>query len=313
MRPAVAVRCESGQPDAGGLAEHTGGVNWFSDGGADYAQSRPDYPREVVRFLAEVAPPGAGARWVIDVGCGTGQFTEQLAAVYPAVIGVDPSADQLANAVAHRTGGRIEYACGTAERLPIADGAVSLVTAAQAAHWFDLPRFWGEVRRVTAPGAVVALATYGKLVVGRPGDDPRVDGGAGRAGAAAGRTGIADDPPQSDRDRGIDSAGVRFQRFYSEEIAEFWPPERAMVENGYADVEFPFDECAAPAAAIRRSWTLDDLLGYVGTWSATRNLRARGRSDLHDRFVADITGLWGPREVRRPVEWPVSMRVGRVG
>ncbi|WP_182348439.1 class I SAM-dependent methyltransferase [Tomitella gaofuii] len=281
-------------------------MNWFSDGGAEYARSRPDYPPEVVRYLAEVASPESGrVRWAVDVGCGTGQFTEQLAAVHPAVIGVDPSVDQLANAVAHRTGGRIEYACGAAERLPIADGAACLITAAQSAHWFDLPRFWDEVRRVAAPGAVVALATYGKLAVGRPDDDAQRDG-------AVGRTDIADELTKSDRDRGTDSAGARFQRFYGEEIAEFWPPERAMVENGYADVAFPFDECTTPAATIRRSWSLDDLLGYVGTWSATRNLHEQGRSDLIDRFVADITELWGSREIRRPVEWPVSMRVGRV-
>ncbi|QDQ98754.1 class I SAM-dependent methyltransferase [Tomitella fengzijianii] len=288
-------------------------MNWFSDGGADYALSRPDYPPEVVRHLAGVAPPGAGgAGWVVDVGCGTGQFTEQLATAYPAVIGVDPSADQLANVRAAAGGdriGRVAYACGAAERLPIADHVASLVTAAQSAHWFDLPRFWDEVRRVTVPGAVVALATYGKLVVGPPGDAslPVPDtGGTIRTGGAAA-------PLQSDRDRGIDAAGARFQRFYGEEIARFWPPERAMVENGYSDIRFPFEELAAPAATIRRSWRLDDLLGYVGTWSATRNIHARGHGDLIDRFAADMAELWGPPELRRPVQWPVSMRVGRVG
>jgi ubiquinone/menaquinone biosynthesis C-methylase UbiE len=127
--------------------------NWFAQGGSAYAKFRPSYPAELAAFLALVAPDKSLA---VDVGCGTGQLTAQLASHFGQVIGLDPSPDQIANAIQHP---HVRYECAPAERLPLDAGTVSLVTAAQAAHWFDLPAFFGEVRRVAAPGAVVALAT----------------------------------------------------------------------------------------------------------------------------------------------------------
>ena len=69
--------------------------NWFDQGGAAYARFRPEYPPELAAFFARVAPTPALA---VDVGCGTGQLTTQLAEHFERTIGLDPSADQLANA-----------------------------------------------------------------------------------------------------------------------------------------------------------------------------------------------------------------------
>lgn len=60
-------------------------------------------------------------------------------------------------------GERVTCGCAPAEQLHLADGSASLITVAQAAHWFDLPAFYREVRRVGAPGGVVALISYGVL------------------------------------------------------------------------------------------------------------------------------------------------------
>src|SRR5690606_18351837 len=126
--------------------------------------------------------------------CGNGQLTTLLAAHFEAVVGVDPSADQIANA---RAAGRIRYVESPAERLPLPGAVADLVTAAQAAHWFDLPAFYREVQRVAAPGAVLALVTY---------DVPRLG------------------PPLDER----------FLRFYRVETGPFWSPERDLVDSGYA-------------------------------------------------------------------------------
>jgi len=40
---------------------------------------------------------------------------------------------------------------------------VDLATAAQAAHWFDLPAYYAEVRRVNPAGGIIALVSYGVL------------------------------------------------------------------------------------------------------------------------------------------------------
>jgi len=243
--------------------------NWFDQGGRAYARFRPEYPPELAAYLASAAPDD---RLAVDVGCGNGQLTQLLAPHFQRVIGLDPSADQIANAVPHA---RIHYDCASAERLPVPDASASLITAAQAAHWFDLPAFYREVRRIALPGAVVALVSYGVLNL------------------------------EPDLDR-------RFQAFYRDEIGPYWPPERKLVDTGYATIDFPFEEIAPPSLAIRLEWRLAEFLGYVSTWSATRSAREAGREALLVAFAADLAALWGDPDTARPVSWPINMRIGRV-
>lgn len=218
-------------------------------------------------FLASLAP---SADLAVDVGCGTGQLTAQLAPYFESTIGIDPSADQLDNA---RPQERIRYVQGPAEDLPVPDGSAALITAAQSAHWFDRPAFYAEVRRIAATGAVLALVSYGVLELEEP-------------------------------------LRERFRRFYHHEIGPYWPPERTLVDSGYADIDFPFDEFPAPPMQIGKSWTLDDLLGYLSTWSAVRRADEAGRSDVLHNFAADLAQLWGEPATTRRVTWPVNMRVG---
>jgi SAM-dependent methyltransferase len=249
-------------------ASHTA-RNWFDQGGGNYARFRPDYPPALAAWLAEQAP---GRQLAVDVGCGNGQLTALLGAHFERVIGFDPSADQLANATPHA---KVVYQRAAAEQLPVADGSVSLITAAQAAHWFDIPGFYAEARRIAAPGAVLALISYGVLSLGP----------------------------------GLDEV---FRRFYDDDIGPYWPPERALVDSGYATIDFPFAEFTAPPMQIRLQWTLDQLLGYVSTWSATRAVREAGKEHVLTRFADQLGAAWGEPAQARTVTWPVSMRVGRV-
>ena len=242
--------------------------NWFDQGGRAYARFRPEYPRELAAYLASLAPDHGTA---VDVGCGNGQLTQLLAPYFGKVVGLDPSADQIANAIPNE---RIDYRCAPAEQLPLPDASASLVTAAQAAHWFDLPAFYREVRRIARPGAAVALVSYGVMKL-----EAELD--------------------------------ARFQKFYWDEIGPYWPPERKLVDSGYATIAFPFEELAAPALEIRLDWHLSEFLGYLTTWSAVRSAREAGREDLLIAFANDIGAAWGDPNRRRPVRWPINMRIGR--
>lgn len=209
------------EPGQAGRAGH------FQSGADDYAAARPVYPPELSAALAEVAP---GRGLAVDVGCGSGQLTLALAEQFEAVVGVDVSPAQLAEAPAHP---RIRWLESGAEALPAADGAADLVVVAQAAHWFDLPLFYAEASRALRPGGVIALVTYGPAQVSGP-------------------------------------LSARFARFYATEIAPFWPPERVHVENGYRDLPFPFPRIPMPPLAISAEWPLARLLAYVRSWSAAR-------------------------------------------
>ena len=65
-----------------------------------------------------------------------------------------------------------------------------------------------------------------------------------------------------------------------------------------------------PQIAIHRTWTLEEFLGYVSTWSAVRRLREAGRQDVLAEFAADIAALWGPPDSALSFSWPINMRLG---
>ena len=101
------------------------------------------------------------------------------------------------------------------------------------------------------------------------------------------------------------------RRLYAETLGPYWPSERSLVENGYRDVEFPFDEVAAPDLAIERSMTLAAFAGYVGTWSATRRYRDATRVDPVPGLLREIEEAWGAPHALRLVRWPLAIRAGR--
>lgn len=118
----------------------------------DYDAARPGYPHALREWVLGrlPAPPAT----VLDVGCGTGIASRLFAVGGSRVVGVDPSLPMLAKAV--RRGGGPAYAGGEVAALPVAGGAVDLVTCAQAFHWFDRDRALAEFRRVLRPGGACA-------------------------------------------------------------------------------------------------------------------------------------------------------------
>jgi SAM-dependent methyltransferase len=207
-----------------------------------------------------------------DAGCGSGQLSTLLPARFAHVIATDPSADQIAQAPAHPG---VEYRQTSAEASGLEAGSVDLAVAAQAAHWFDLPRYYAEVRRVVRPGGLVALLAYGVVHV--------------------------------DRD-----LTVIVERFYWQTLAGHWPSERKIVEEGYRALPFPFPELHAPAFAMTATWTLAQLLGYVRTWSAVQAIERERGSDAYAGFARALGAAWGDPDMRRAVRWDLALRLGRV-
>lgn len=129
----------------------------FSSKVTDYVASRPDYPAALFDTLRIpcCVPDGAN---VADVGAGTGLLTQGLLAQGYTVTAIEPS-DGMRAAADHALAQFAGYrsASGTAEQLPLADASVDLITAAQAFHWFDIPRARVEFLRVLKPQGQVAL------------------------------------------------------------------------------------------------------------------------------------------------------------
>ena len=245
------------------FADHFSGVS------AAYAAFRPRYPDALFDFLAQVAPARDD---VWDAGTGSGQAAVGLARHFKRVVATDASASQIEHATRDP---RIQYRVCRAEACDLGDQSMDLVTAAQALHWFDRPRYWAEARRVLRPEGVIAVWTYVMLQIAPP----------------------------------IDKI---VYRFYKDVVGPFWPPERRITEERYQTIEFPFAEFAAPNFVIEQPVTLDDVAGYVRTWSATHAFIKQHGEDPVERLVTELAAVWGDSQQSRLGRWPVAMRVGRI-
>ena len=240
--------------------------NPFEQGGARYAAGRPVSPGKLAFTLEGLV---SNHTLAVDVGCGTGQLSVLLAEHFKSVRAFDPSESQLAHARPHP---RVSYARAPAEALPIASGSANLITAAQAAHWFDRPRFYAEVRRIAAPGAVLALITYNNAEADTEAMKP---------------------------------IGQLYQA-----LDPWWRPEREDVETAYARFDFPFDAIPAKGGAIIHDWTFEEMRAYLESWSARRAARADGEDEMINGYLDKARKAWGEGEIR--VRWPITIRAGFV-
>lgn len=141
-----------------------------------YAEYRPDYPADAVRWCTAPAGGDIGSLRVLDLGAGTGKLTALLARLGADVTAVEPDAAMLAEL--RRQLPAVRALAGSAEEIPLAGGSVDAVLCGQALHWFNLERALPEIARVLVPGG-----TLGGLWNS---DDDRVGWVAGLQEAAEG-------------------------------------------------------------------------------------------------------------------------------
>ncbi|HUF32215.1 MAG TPA: class I SAM-dependent methyltransferase [Acidimicrobiales bacterium] len=119
-----------------------------------YERGRPSYPPAVIGVLTGDLGVGPGRR-VLDLAAGTGKLTRLLVPTGADVVAVEPVAamrEQMQSAVPG-----VEVLEGTAEAIPLPDGSVDAVTAAQAFHWFRPGQALAEIRRVLRPSGGLLL------------------------------------------------------------------------------------------------------------------------------------------------------------
>lgn len=243
--------------------------DYFSDASDSYRNFRPHYPEELFEYLANVAPSHSTA-W--DCATGNGQAARLLARYFDRVYATDASANQVNSAERLE---RVIYSVEPAESTSLEPQSVDLVTVAQALHWFDLPAFEQEVRRVCKAGAVLAVWSYAIL-------------------------------------RSKPSVDTVIESLYNGVLGDYWTEERRTAVEGYKDVSFAFESLDSPSFPMRARWSLDRMLGYLSTWSAAKRYEEHNGEDPVLLIADELAGAWGDPQSRLEVSWPLTVRLWRL-
>ncbi|KAI5854391.1 putative S-adenosylmethionine-dependent methyltransferase [Tricharina praecox] len=272
---------------------------------ARYASFRPTYPTSL--YTNFLLPYHTGARTtLLDLGCGPGTVTRPLSAYFTRTIGTDPSEVMLSTARKLTPSTEyvgVEYRASAAEDLPfLADGEVDMVVAAQAAHWFNQPRWWAEMRRVVRKGGTLAAWGYRDFLFTR---FPRA------------------------------SQVLRTYSYGENTLGPHWgQPGRSIVENRLRAVRPPaadwedvlrWEHEPDFEGLMKRTMKMGDVEHYIRTWSACHawkethpeatSIADGGEGDIVDemmRKMREVEG-WGDdwREMRADIAWGHAVILAR--
>jgi ubiquinone/menaquinone biosynthesis C-methylase UbiE len=169
----------------------------------------------------------------------------------------------------------IVYRVAEAEESGLEGSSVDLVTVASAIHWFDLKRFYAEVRRVVKSGGTIAAWTYYTPVF----------------------------------DSDVDAV---IQRLVHEVLGPYWDERLHYVVDEFHDLPFPFEPIESPPFQTDMKWNMQDLLAYFETWSSSVKYRQANHVGPTTLIESDLARAWGDPQQKRDLRFPLYMRLGRV-
>lgn len=210
---------------------------------AVYAKYRSKPPTEVLGHIlsylnAKTNPP---FKLAVDIGCGSGQSTQQLAPHFEKVIGVDVSEAQIREAQINNSNNNVIYKVGSCTNIPERSNTVQLLTASQSHHWFDLTGFYKETQRVLDPKGAVCVFWY-----------------------------QLPQPMYKDKTNALQKL---LNHIYHIETKEYWHQRRQLVDNGFDGLDFPFEDVVKENIFSETHQTAAEYIGYIESWSAFQNMQ----------------------------------------
>ncbi len=203
-----------------------------------------------------------------DCATGNGQAAKELASRFKKVYATDISEKQLENAAQRDN---IIYSVSQAERTSFPANSFDLITVAQAVHWINFDSFYPEVVRVAKPNAVLAVWGYSLLSI-----NPVIDE-------------VLND-------------------FYVRVVGSYWDKERRFIDQKYQTIPFPFEEIQSPQFEMTFEWRIDDLQGYLGTWSAVQKFIKANKFNPVNALIDSIRPYWS--EEKKSISFPLFLKLG---
>jgi ubiquinone/menaquinone biosynthesis C-methylase UbiE len=206
-----------------------------------------------------------------DCGTGNGQAAIDLASFYSKVIATDPSEQQIKNAIPNEG---VQYIVEKAENNSIVTKSVNLITIANALHWFDFEIFYKEVNRVLKKNGVIAAWAYGLPFISAKTDKI-------------------------------------IKHYHDHTLSDYWLPENRLVEKEYVTIPFPFKEIKSPVFSYEKKMNLDDVIGYLNTWSATQRFIMENNFNPTEKLMNELLPFWKDKE-EKIVTWKLILKAGRI-
>lgn len=251
----------------------------MSPGGTNpFSMDSPRYARARPRYPAALFQwlaehsPARHTAW--DCATGTGQAAAGLARHFTRVEATDISPEQLSSADPLPN---VRYSVRPAEDSAFAEGSFDLVVVAQALHWFDYQRFWPEVSRVCREGALFCAWGYDWFT-----STPEVD--------------------------------TQLVAPLRSVLAPFWAPQSGILWAGYPDhrIAFPYERLETPVFSIEERWSLQQLLDYLGTWSACKRALEDAAASVAVAELLERAALLAGASSVLPVTMRLKLVAGRV-
>jgi ubiquinone/menaquinone biosynthesis C-methylase UbiE len=244
----------------------------FEDHFSELASTYSKYrPTYPKKLFKYLASRCKGHSQAWDCGTGNGQAAISLAEYFDNVLATDASKEQLEQAAKHP---KIIYKNDSAEKVSLADKSTDLVTVAAAVHWFNFDKFYAEVKRVLKPDGIIAVWGYHLFTI-----SPEIDN--------------------------------LLVKYYKEILHDYWPERFHYVDTRYADLPFPFEEINPPEFEMITEWNLDQVVGFLSSWSGTKIYQQKVGHHPLNEIWDDLLIAWGDEKFNRPTHWPLYMRIGK--
>jgi ubiquinone/menaquinone biosynthesis C-methylase UbiE len=243
--------------------------DYFSKQAAEYAKYRPGYPDELFKYLSSITE-GHQRAW--DCAAGNGQAALKLTPFFDEIIATDASENQIKNAGAHP---KIKYRVAVAENSGIELHSVNLITVATAIHWFNLIKFYEEVKRVLVPGGTLAIWNYAWANVNQMADS-------------------------------------LIHRYVYEIVGSYAAPDFWKGINSETEIDFPFSRIKTPEFKIEREWDLKDYINFVMTWSPTQHYIKANNSNPIEKIFEELKKAWGDENEKKKITWKLTLKAAKI-
>ena len=205
-----------------------------------------------------------------DCATGSGQTARGLAPYFNKVYATDTSQKQLDNAY---QAVNIFYSVQPAEQTIFLNNSFDLITVSQALHWFRFDDFYKEASRVGKPDAILTAWAYSLLRISKD----------------------------------IDAL---IEDHHYKTLQGYWDNERKYVDEEYRNIPFPLKKTDTPVFNIEYKWAIDELEGYLNTWSALQKFITAQNYSPVPELIKRIKPYW--KETQMPVLFPIHLLMGRI-